>query len=787
MARRKSVLILLIVLVVTGCRPLQAAPFIEEVDPPVLRRGSVTRVTLRGTDLHQAVGVWLSLPTSPASGSVITASTAGEATLDVTVPVDAPLGMHGLRLATRSGLSNVHIVLIEELPISSITHATKSTPVKVDLPCTLTAECRPERIDRYQIAVTSGQTVAFEVIGSRFGKNYDPVLTVRDESGRIVARRDNDPGLFYDCRFAHTFESPGHFTVEVQDARYAGDATWNYVLRMGNFPATNVALPSAVRPGAVSEAWLPEVSSSKIALAVPERPRMQSFFQEVRLAPDAPATWVPRHVTRLPNDSIESEPNNAPDESASRAAVPGTLNGVIDAPGDVDCYAMELTKGQSFEFTGVSREMGSAADLELVLFDPDGREVRRVDDVSIRIGNQTVAQEARFPFNVGKDGLHCLMVRDLSGNGGPSFAYRIDVAETGPVLKLEADVASLTVPRESWQPVPIKVTRVRLTGPVELKLFGAPPGVTIEPTTIPPDATEIVCRIVATTDAPDGLSTIEIVGHCQSEDGQTQADAVVSVRPMIDRQLINKDRILYALRDNQLRHPPSLRSRLALMITPPAPFELALPDAALVLTKYQTATFPIKTRRRATVDFTAPIVFQATGGQIGVEEQERDNVFAKIPDATIDQPDTAAVFYNRINTRYEKTRVRLVATSEIDGHTVTLVRTFDLDVRSAFKPTFEPSTVTVEPGGTATIKLLANRTPTHDGEVLVFTTQTSGLEFPAEIVIPAGQSEVEFSIPIPSDVSPRRYSIRCESKGNVGRYEEHLREPALTIDVKKPQ
>ena len=48
--------------------PVSAAPFIEEVDPPVLRRGAVTRVTLRGEGLHQSVGVWTSLPTSPVSG-----------------------------------------------------------------------------------------------------------------------------------------------------------------------------------------------------------------------------------------------------------------------------------------------------------------------------------------------------------------------------------------------------------------------------------------------------------------------------------------------------------------------------------------------------------------------------------------------------------------------------------------------------------------------------------------------------------------------------------------------
>ena len=207
-------LITLLVLCGSAC----AAPFLEDVDPPVLQRSAVTRVALRGTDLYQAVGVWASLPTSAVSGSIVSSNGTKEITLDITVPADAPLG---LRLATRGGLSNVHIVLIDELPLTSAVGNVKiaGQSIDVDLPCCLTAPCRPETVDQYGIQVATGQTVAFEVIGSRFGKNYDPMITVRDESGRIVAQRDNDPGLFYDCRFAHTFASSGRFLVEVRESR----------------------------------------------------------------------------------------------------------------------------------------------------------------------------------------------------------------------------------------------------------------------------------------------------------------------------------------------------------------------------------------------------------------------------------------------------------------------------------------------------------------------------------------------------------------------------------------
>lgn len=759
---------------------LQAAPFIEELDPPMLQRGKVTRVTCRGTDLHQAVDVWLSGVSAGTTATVVT-STTNESTLDIFVAPKTPLGMHGLRLATQGGLSNVHIVLVDEIPITKSTSPAPK-PTVLDLPCCHLAPCRAEQIDRYEIQVQPGEELAFEVVGSRFGKNYDPVISLLDSAGRLVARRDNDPGLFYDCRFSHRFQKAGRYIVEVHDSRYEGDPSWNYALRIGKFPAANVVLPSSLRIGQVSRVFAPEIGSH-VEVDVPSDSATASFFATVRSIPSGLGTWVPVSRSNRLEPLIESEPNDFSDETATLVNIPGSLNGVLQRPGDEDCFAMNLERGQAISVVGVSREMGSAADLELVLFDPTGREIRRMDDVSVRVGQQTVVHEAYFDFNVGRDGTHWLMVRDLAGDGGPSFAYRVDVTLQRPKLTLTSEVARLTIPRDNWQPIPISVGRERLSGPINLELIGAPDGVTLEPKTIPADQTQIVCKLTAAPDTSLGLSTIQIRGRWQSEDGKQHAESIVATRPMIDRQLRNKDRIPYALRDNQLRLPPSLRSRFAVMVTPPAPFSITLQAAEVELTKYQTSDFQIESRRIP--GFESAISFDVTGGQIGPESEERENVFVRIPQATLARPLVAGTFFNRINTRYEKTRVDLRATAIHEGHEVTLFRPFQLDVRSAFKPTFELSTIDAEPGQTVTIRVLANRTSTFQGEFIVFPTNTSGLPLPESITIPAGEPHQDFEVTIPPDFAPRRYSVRCESKGYVGKYEEHLREPNLTINVKK--
>jgi len=510
---------------------------------------------------------------------------------------------------------------------------------------------------------------------------------------------------------------------------------------------------------------------------------MPLFFQELRHNSETPATWVPL-LASTTAPTLESEPNDYADETATLTSIPASLSGVLSTPGDRDCFAFPLTRGQTVTITAESREIGSAADLELILTGPDGQELRRIDDASYVHRNVAVPLEARTVIAARKDGLHWLMVRELTRAGGPSFTYHIGIQPTRPSMKLTSGVSRLTVPQKSWQPLPIRITRDRLSGPVTLTLAGAPAGVTLEPSTIPAGSSEIVCRLQASDAAAPGISTLEIIGHWKSADGQQQATGVVGFHPMIDRQRIDKDRRLYTLRENQLRLPPSLRTRLALMIAPPAPFSVTLPDTSVILTKYQTQTFPIHTRRES--DFTSPIRFELTGGQIGVREQERDNVYAVVPNATTERPDVDGVFFNRINTRYEKVRVNLNATAMRDGHDVTLTRTFDLDVRPGFRPAFEQGTITATPGETLTLKLNAHRTPTFDGVVTLTPYQNGGLVLPEKTIIPAGGTETRITIVIPADQTPGRIALRWQSTGQVGRYEENIIEPYLTIDVKLP-
>lgn len=747
--------------------------FIEQLSPPVMQRGAVTRLEVRGSQTANPVGLWSSLPREMLQVRSLGMGDSVRSVLDVELSPHAPLGIYGVRLATRSGLSNVHLFVVDELPVTQRPLDLVSDAVQaVALPACITAAARPATIDRYGISVEAGQRVAFEVVGNRLGKDYDPLVQIRNAAGKLVAECDNSVGLFFDCRFAHTFAEAGRYTVEVRDARFEGHPTWHYVLRMGDFPEARMAVPSAIRAGETTTLTFPQVAGLQLPVALPADREPGTLFQEIRTAEKHVASWVPLTVTELVAQ-IEAEPNDTL-ETATPVQVPASLNGVLMQRCDSDWFAFELAQGQKLQFQGVSRLLGSAADLELVLHDADGREVRRVDDVDL--------EEGSFAFQAGKAGLHRLQVRDVTRDGGTEFAYRIDVRAGGPQIQLMAEAPDITVPQGNYQPLPIKVTRTEFNGEIRLELKGAPPGMTLEPAIIPADAMELNAKLVAGSATPEGLFTVQVVGTATVE-GAPSLRAIARTKPLVDRQLKNVDLIPYALREDQQLLPPSLTHQVAVMVTPPAPFSIELPANLVHLTRFQTADFAIQTTRAA--GFTAPIRFAVKGGQIGDEAEERNQVYARFTAARADQPQASGTFFNRINTQLNKHRVDLTATAEVDGHLVNVIRSFTLDVRSAFQPTYEPQQPAVEPGGTFRFRILANRVSTFDGPLTFTLGPHSGFKFPETVELPKGQPFVEVELKVDPQLNPGRHDLRMQVAGFVNQYEESINIPNLSIEVKK--
>jgi len=769
-----------------------AQGFVEHVEPPVVERGKTTRVTFVGRELAGALNVWHSLDSTTIQAKPIE-SGLERAVFDLIVAKDAPVGICGVRVATKDGLSNAHLLLIDDLPVRAASR-------KLELPCAIWNTFREATVDRYEIQLPKGR-MSFEIVGSRFGKDADPLLTIRDAMGRIVLERDNDPGLYFDSRFEHDFTEAGTYTVEVREARFRGSEHHQYVLRVGRFPAGRVAIPSALRVGR-NEVRLPEIAGP--AVLVEAKPRLPGpYFANLRRPGDDGSSWIPVTSTdddvTIGNDHNESRAkglrwasssattlafNLSPlranpflsvdsllltgKAQATLAKVPGVLSGVLRSPGERQTFQFELTKGQKIAVRAEAKSLYSPADLDVVLVDKIGRELRRANEVKDEIALDFQAQNA---------GTYGIMIRDQLRDGGPAFAFRITVVDGTLPPSLSAEVEGLTIPQGTYQPIPIAVTRNGQVGQIALKLIGAPPGVTLVRSTIAENENAIVCRIETAAGTPLGIYAPQIVAEVGS------VKTLVRTQPLIDKRLTNVDLIPHALREDQTRLPPSLTDRFALQITPPSPFTMELPEKSITLARYQKSGVPIVTTREK--GFAEPIAFSAKGGQLADKNEGRTRVYAEFADATKSVLNVNGVVVSKILSNIGKSRIEVSGTAIRQGRRVTLTRMFELDLITAFTVAGEPKKLSLLPGEAAKLRLVATRVKSFDGDVLVELPRITGLSIPETVVIPKGQSGVDIEIRVLPDATPNKHNLQGRATSTVDGFEEEQRGQLIEVEVRK--
>ncbi len=759
------------------------------------------RVTFSGKDFGPGLDVWHSLPKGALTAKPVTHEP-GKLVFDITAGADAPVGVCGLRIATRDGLTNAVLFHIDDLPVKAKIGSDK--PVSLSLPACVWGTFREGTLDRYTITVAAGERVSFEAIANRLGKDADPLITIRDAAGKFVTERDNDPGLYFDFRFEHTFEKAGTYTLEVRDARFRASEHHHYILRVGKFPPERVAVPAAVEssrlPGAFftntkrsgdhGSAWLPvTVAEGPITVAREfDELRDNALSQATSGSAQLAFLWSPTRVNPFqPLDKLITIGRL----QATPAAVPGILCGTLRKPGRSQAFVVTLDKGQRIFVKGEAKTLNSPADIEVMITDRLGRELRRGSE-------PPNGGEVMLDFTANTPGEYGIVVRDTLRDGGDSHAFRLTVRSDPFPPMLTAEVEGLTVPQGCYQVVPILVTRSGTVGPIKLSLVDAPPGLKLTPAEIPETATAIVCKLEATASTPLGVHTIQIVAesekgtHLQRVPGGsfyafqrvTEFEkTLVRTRPLIDKKLHNIDLIPIALREDQTRLPPSLTDRFAVQITPPAPFTFELPEQLITLPRYQSSPIPVVTTRVA--GFDGPITFTAVGGQLADKNEGRTRVYADFPEATAKEPNPSGVIVSKILSNVGKVRIDVTATGTHQNRRVSLTRSFDLDLVTAFRFASEAAKVSLLPGESATVKLAITRHKSFEGPVHVQLNPMQGIDFPEMVTVPKGQNSVEFTVMATMDAQPRKQGWGVHATADVAGFEEELRGSPVEIEIKK--
>jgi len=462
--------------------------------------------------------------------------------MSVTIAEDAELGIRDLRLVTPKGCTNRFRFVVGQLPeVNEVEPNEEGDEVqKIEsLPVLVNGQVFQGDRDVYRFAAKAGQTLVFDVKGQAllpFIADAVPgwlqaSLTLYDSAGKEMAYCDDfrfhpDPKLIYHV------PADGEYMVEIKDVLFRGREDLVYRLAIGELPCITHIFPLGGKRGTDAEIELHGVNlpatSMKLKLTADDPPVRYVRIETNGLTSNS----LPLAVDDLP-EITESEPNDANDQ-ANEIQTPVIVNGRIQQPGDVDCFLITAEAKQRLVVDVRARRLESPLDSIVSLVDARGREVAANDDtVDESYGLITHHSDSFVAYTFPAAGDYVLKVRDVQGQGGEEYAYRLRVSppRTDYVLRIVPDNP---VVRQGDNGV-LKVKAFRrdgFNGPIALEVKDLPKGCVASPAELSPGQKEIRFTVAAAADAPLGLFTPKVTGTAQVGDESVVREASPSVDAM---------------------------------------------------------------------------------------------------------------------------------------------------------------------------------------------------------------------------------------------------------------
>jgi hypothetical protein len=720
-------------------QPQPQAPVLAPPTPFGVQRGTTLDLTLTGTNLAEPTALWTSFPakvTIPADNNNGKEPTKLRVQLDV--PKDAPLGLHALRLATKSGMSNVRLFCVDDLPqvLEVETNHAPATAQPVTAPCVVVGRADPEVTDYFKLTAAAGQRLSFEVLGRRLGSPLDPELTLIDaRTGReLPGGHNNDaPGCQTDPRLTYTFKEAGDYLVAVRDVMYRGGPDYGYRLRIGDFPCATTSIPMAAKRGSkvsVRFAGTYVDGVAPVEVTVPTDPAVDS----VAVAPRGSSGLSGWPVTLAVTDHdevVEQEPNDEP-AKANRIPVPGGLTARFEQKGDVDEFVFAAKKGQRLTIEADSEELGSPTEVYMAIRDAKGAQ--------LAVSNPMAAP--RLDFTPPADGDFYLHVENLLYASGPAESYHVTVTPYEPGFGVALFLDRYQAPPGGRVSIPlILAARRDYTGPIEVSVVGQP-GITGQatipagaaPAPAPPAPAQPAATLVVNLnpDVPLGPQTLRLQGKA-TINGKEVVEPV-SVQAAVKTGLAG------------LPYPPRpLLAAVGFAVTEKPPFSLAakfdLPEslrggpAAVTITATRAPGFDeeIAVTAAGLPANVAPALKNVPKGQSEVKAQL--NVAANAAVGSFPITFTGKAKFQNKDFTVEAVPVPLV-----------VALPFDLKV--------DPAPVKLTAGEKAKVKVSAVRKGGYQGPIALEFRNLPANVTAAKAEIPMGQAQAEVELTAAAEAAP---------------------------------
>jgi hypothetical protein len=600
-----------------------ADPQLTALDPYGAQRGTEVVVELRGERLGDSESLLLYRP----GVEVVALEAIDDRRVSVTCRIspDCPLGLHGVRVRTASGISNLQLFSVGALPeVREVEpNSDFDAPQAVEFPCTVNGVIQNEDVDYFVVTARQGDRLSVEVEGVRLGMPpgnatfFDPYVAILDRERFELASCDDTALLRQDPFCSLIVPEDGEYVIELRESAYGGNDLCRYRLHIGSFPRPTAVLPAGGRPGETVEVnWIGDPRgpwASLIELPTGADSELELFAQDEWGISPSPLSV---RVNELPN-ILEIEPNDDR-ASATVFTAPAALHGVIFPPGDSDHFRFSATQGETFDLRVFARQtLRSPLDSVLTVTRADGSVVGGNDDSG--------GPDSYLRFTAPEDGQYVLIVYDHLRSGGPDFTYRLEVSPVIPALTLSLPEriqyvpVTVSVPSGNRMAIMINAARVNFGGDLSLAAEGLPPGLTVSELNMPAALSSIPALFTADADTPSAGALAQLIGRA----ADTNVDVVgrLHQRTMLVRGQNNVD---------VWGHDAD---RMAVAVTRAVPFtiEIVPPQVPIV----RDGSMELKVVARRDAGFREPIALSLLYTPPGIGASGSITIPAEVEEAAI--------------------------------------------------------------------------------------------------------------------------------------------------------
>lgn len=461
--------------------------------------------------------------------------------LRFTVAADALPGVRDFRLLGPTGASTIGQLVVAQDPVI---HEQKDNDVlekaqNVTLPATLCGTIeKAEDVDYFRFSISQPTTLQFHCRAMRLEDrihdlqaHVDPLITVRSATGSVVAAADNTYAA--DPLLSCPLDRPGEYVLEVRDSRYQGNVHWTYSVEANDRPFIKTVHPVAVAAGAPRKMelvglGLPAVTLIEQAIPSGLADGPHPLRPVLNGKPTNPVTVL---VESLPLADETSDNNTA--ATATALMIPSAVGGRMETAADVDVFAFEAKKGETFSFEVIARRLDSGLDPLLAIVNEKGQRLQESDD--IRTGPRGSQDAWIENWAAPADGKYFVELRDLHLRGGAEFVYALRATRPQPYFDLFLDTDKTQIPPGGAGVLFVRAFRKNgFDGEIALAIEGLPEGITATPGRILAGKPTDGCIILeAAKDRPIVGREITVTGRGQIKlpDGSTR-EFVATAHPM---------------------------------------------------------------------------------------------------------------------------------------------------------------------------------------------------------------------------------------------------------------